>query len=736
MSTGVQGAALRALAFPGSALVLSGNRSASDDISAKLEILTQKVDGLQQSAAPDGEGGEGSEDEVELPPEEGTPEHLESLASQMFNMMEQDENDEIDLAEAAAFIKRAGIIKMSPEEVAAKYDEDQNGKISIDEFLVIVKELFASGSLGDMESEGGEEEEDKTQNFWQKLRHPIFPDSVMGFRVTFITMLFVLYSAFLIPARLGFNSESRAGPLSNTFDFASEFWFMLDIYLSFKMGYTDPDTQELVMDLDAIKANYLHGWFTLDFISSLPVQTATLVYPNMSTFGFLKVFRLCKLFRLVKLLKLKALEDLEDSGAVSPSMIRLCKITFTFCLLMHMTACCFWMIVRQTCVVCTEETQDMYWADCGSPYTRTSQPAFTTPDFCPSVWRVQGMSQYTGQVTEAEAPSLRDAYFFSFYWSIMAMLGDNSAPASNTQFVFSIFMSMIGIVVFSTIIGALSALLSSMDKLGEAKQEQLDSINQYMAFRRVDRALQLRIRAYYKYLWESGQSGHHQQLFDELPPSLSFQLTLSLKEELVVSVPMFRRCPPKTVLALVKLLKSLIAIPEESIIREGARANRMYFCLRGKLEVVINTPNGEDEIQVTGLASGDFFGEASMFNPNATAGATVRTVMHCELEVLSFVQLRQLMATDKALTTEIKKAARGNFVRMQNAASNAAATTPAASLYADASRKVTADRRNMLEKSLLKKYKKDAEKVTMMASLHSAAHNAGGKVGSKKITPS
>jgi hypothetical protein len=37
-------------------------------------------------------------------------------------------------------------------------------------------------------------------------------------------MLLVLYSAFLIPARLGFESEDNAGPISKFLDLFSEWW--------------------------------------------------------------------------------------------------------------------------------------------------------------------------------------------------------------------------------------------------------------------------------------------------------------------------------------------------------------------------------------------------------------------------------------------------------------------------------------------------------------------------------
>jgi hypothetical protein len=402
-----------------------GTVDAEGPLRSKLEELQSKVDRLQlDESIPE-------EDKVTAELEEGSPEYLMMLSAQMFNMMDADEIGEIDLSEAAAFVKRAGIIQMSAEEVAAKYDTDHNGKISLQEFTEVVTDLYSSGEAGVEPTDNSHAEEKSERKWW---RDPIDPESALGFRCTLITMTFVLYSAFLIPARLGFETEEHAAEVSTFLDFCSELWFLVDIVISFRLGYVDEDTQELVMDFVQIRKKYLYGWFALDFTSGLPVKTITLVYPEMESFGFLKVFRLCKLFRLVKLLKLKALEDLEDSGAVSPTMVRLSKISFIFCFLMHITACMYWGVVRLTCSVCTEETQELFGSDCGSPYTRTSQPAFTTPDFCPSVWRLRGQQEYTGQESP---PTISDSYYYSFYWSIMAMLGDNSAPGTNIQFMVS-----------------------------------------------------------------------------------------------------------------------------------------------------------------------------------------------------------------------------------------------------------------------------------------------------------
>jgi hypothetical protein len=45
-------------------------------------------------------------------------------------------------------------------------------------------------------------------------------------------------------------------------------------------------------------------------------------------------------------------------------------------------------------------------------------------------------------------------------------------------------------------------------------------------------------------------------MFDELPPTLSMQLMLQLKEELIVGVPMFHDASASTVLNLVHCIES------------------------------------------------------------------------------------------------------------------------------------------------------------------------------------
>jgi CRP-like cAMP-binding protein len=121
-------------------------------------------------------------------------------------------------------------------------------------------------------------------------------------------------------------------------------------------------------------------------------------------------------------------------------------------------------------------------------------------------------------------------------------------------------------------------------------------------------------------------------MFDELPPTLSTQLMLQLKEELIVGVPMFHSASAQTVLILVKAMESCIAIPGEPVLKQGEKGDKMYFCLRGQLEVCLFVQSSQREERMNVLIQGAFFGESALFGGGINP-ATIRALKFTELEV-------------------------------------------------------------------------------------------------------
>jgi hypothetical protein len=301
-----------------------------------------------------------------------------------------------------------------------------------------IEEMFA---FGDKAASIGEEKTSRRRYrcchfLW--AQEAIDPESTLGFACTITTMLLVLYSAFLIPARMGFDSEKDAGPMSKAIDLFAEFWFVWDIVINFHLGYEDTDTGQMVLDLLQIRAVYFKSWFLCDAVSSVPFQTLSEIMPSLKSLKPIKVLRLLKLFRLVKLLRLKVLEDLEDSGHLSPTTIRLSKITFTFVFLVHIVACTYWFVATQTCVLCDDENNqagdaaNSHWLDCSDSHSSVGRPTFGSPEFCPAVYKMMrpDSSEAMSDAVPGYVSPLTDKYTFGFYWAIMAMLGESRFQVS------------------------------------------------------------------------------------------------------------------------------------------------------------------------------------------------------------------------------------------------------------------------------------------------------------------
>merc|ERR1711871_1114694 len=178
-------------------------------------------------------------------------------------------------------------------------------------------------------------------------------------------------------------------------------------------------------------------------------------------------------------------KDLEESGRFNPAVARLTKLIFSFLLVLHLTACLYWTVANSECKGAFD----------------TATEFNSMPNFCPHIADMTEVVSYS---------DLMRRYVEAFHFALMLIIGNTSFRQDNTATVFfTVVMLLVGIAVFSSIIGGASALLANLDSLKSAEKAQCDSINHYLAFRKVPTDLRRRVAAYVKYLWRSGLSGYH-----------------------------------------------------------------------------------------------------------------------------------------------------------------------------------------------------------------------------------
>lgn len=88
------------------------------------------------------------------------------------------------------------------------------------------------------------------------------------------------------------------------------------------------------------------------------------------------------------------------------------------------------------------------------------------------------------------------------------------------------------------------------------------------------------------------------------------------------------------------------------IVRKGETPSALYFILRGSVTVLVEDADG-NELILSYLGPGEFFGELGFFNPAAKRSAYVRARSDCELAQISYDRFKQLIREQPELLLQL-----------------------------------------------------------------------------------
>jgi len=138
---------------------------------------------------------------------------------------------------------------------------------------------------------------------------------------------------------------------------------------------------------------------------------------------------------------------------------------------------------------------------------------------------------------------------------------------------------------------------------------------------------------------------------------MSYTTGLSFALFIIVGVPLLLLSAAITVVLFIHDLRKRYSLfgleqfePGELIFREGDLADRVYFVVKGTVEVV-RTLEGK-EIILARLGPGDFFGEMAFFTSEGRRNATVRSSTQVELHVLGKENFARLIQAIPAAQKE------------------------------------------------------------------------------------
>jgi len=219
-------------------------------------------------------------------------------------------------------------------------------------------------------------------------------------------------------------------------------------------------------------------------------------------------------------------------------------------------------------------------------------------------------------------------YGRAVYWTITTLTtvgyGDIT-PKTIAQMAYSGVTMIVGVAAFGYVLSNVAALISRLDGAREEYMSNLDRIETYMRYNNIPVKLRLRVRAYFRYLWESRKGYNDSEILDQLPQNLKAEVSFFINRDIIEKVPLLKGASQELVHDIVLQLKPLVTSPGEKIFNIGELGDAMYFIQKGVVEIV-----SKDGKILVELKAGAFFGEMALLTSNPR-NATARAQDYCDL---------------------------------------------------------------------------------------------------------
>uniref|UniRef100_A0A672ISS0 Cyclic nucleotide gated channel subunit alpha 3b n=1 Tax=Salarias fasciatus TaxID=181472 RepID=A0A672ISS0_SALFA len=402
----------------------------------------------------------------------------------------------------------------------------------------------------------------------------------------------VFYNLMFLVARACFNElQYKNTTLWMGFDYFSDLLYFIDTFVRARTGFLEQGL--LVKDAKILKEKYMKTpQFKMDIFSILPTDIA-FIYLGIDNpeWRFNRLFRLARLFEFF---------DRTETRTNFPNIFRIANLVLYIIIIIHWNACLYFAISKVL----------------GFGSDTWVYPSLSVPEYS----------------------RLARQYIYCFYWSTLTLttIGETPPPVRDIEYFFVVVDFLTGVLIFATIVGNVGAMISNMNAGRVEFQAKIDSIKQYMQFRKVTKDLEVRVVKWFDYLWTEEKTCDEKLVLKNLPDKLKAEIAINVHLETLRKVRIFQDCEAGLLIELVLKLQPQFFSPGDYICKKGDIGREMYIIKEGKLAVV-----ADDGItQFVVLSDGAYFGEISILGiKGSKAGnrrtANIRSVGYSDLFALS-----------------------------------------------------------------------------------------------------
>ncbi|XP_031820016.1 cyclic nucleotide-gated cation channel alpha-3 [Sarcophilus harrisii] len=439
-----------------------------------------------------------------------------------------------------------------------------------------------------------EEKKDKPSKEVEKKKEifMVDPSSNLYYRWLTIIAIPVFYNWCMLVCRACFDElQSDYLKMWLILDYTSDVIYILDLLVRMRTGFLEQGL--MVKDAEKLRKHYMSTFqFKLDVLSLVPTDLAFLKvglnYPELRFNRLLKFARLFEFF------------DRTETRTNYPNIFRIGNLVLYILIIIHWNACVYFAISKLI----------------GFGTDSWVYPNISIPEY--------------GRLSRK--------YIYCLYWSTLTLttIGETPPPVKDEEYLFVVIDFLVGVLIFATIVGNVGSMISNMNASRTEFQAKIDSIKQYLQFRKVTKDLETRIIRWFDYLWTNKKTVDEKEVLKSLPDKLKAEIAINVHLDTLKKVRIFQDCEAGLLVELVLKLRPAVFSPGDYICKKGDIGREMYIIKEGKLAVVAD----DGVTQFVVLGDGSYFGEISILNIKGSKTgnrrtANIRSIGYSDLFCLS-----------------------------------------------------------------------------------------------------
>lgn len=223
-----------------------------------------------------------------------------------------------------------------------------------------------------------------------------------------------------------------------------------------------------------------------------------------------------------------------------------------------------------------------------------------------------GIFQEAIQSGMVEEKAFKKKFIYCFRWGLQTVscAGQNLQTSTHEgENLLASFIIIASLLLLLLVLGNLTIYLQS----GTIKLEEIKSkareIEQWGTFEILSQSLQQRVRNHQQYVWQEMRGIDVENLLNNLPINLNWEMKSELCLEVLKKVPLFQMMGKPILSEMCKCLKPVLYVQECCIVKEGDPICEMLFITQGTLLTTTTNGGRNSSVFKKYLSTGDFWGE-------------------------------------------------------------------------------------------------------------------------------